>query len=264
MFLVYVPPYGQRQYYTTFDAWLWYNCRVKQVIPTIPAFEPDARLLGLVHRLKSDFSDIVIVNDGSHRADAVFAELKDVDGVLVLLHGENRGKGAALKTAFAEILRRFPDAVGTVTVDADGQHRPEDAVRIAEALCAHPHQLIIGTRSFGKGVPFRSRLGNLWTVAEFRLLTGRTVHDTQTGLRGIPSGLLPSLLNLPGERYDYEIGMLVRAVLSSDGCREIPIETVYEDGNRASHFRPLADTVSTQRALFRAALTARFGSRLRA
>ena len=113
---------------------------------------------------------------------------------------------------------------------------------------------------FEKGVPFRSRLGNLWTIAEFRLLTGRTVHDTQTGLRGIPFELLPGLLNLPGERYDYEIAMLVSAALSAGGCREIPIETVYERGNRTSHFRPLADTVSTQRALFRAALTARFCS----
>lgn len=233
---------------------------MSQVVVTLPAFEPDGRLPDLVRRLRQDFPAIIVVDDGSRHASAVFDELRTVEGVRVLVHAENRGKGAALKTAFAEMLCRFPDAVGTVTADADGQHLPEDIVRVAESLTCHPDRLTLGVRTFGKDIPFRSRLGNLWTIAEFRMLTGCPVRDTQTGLRGIPRKLLPVLLEIPGDRYDYEIRMLVRAVRQSDGIVQIPITTVYERGNVTSHFRPLADTLSTQRALIAEALTARCGS----
>ena len=233
---------------------------MSQVIVIIPAFEPDRRLLELICQLKQDFPDFIVVDDGSRTATPVFDELRAYSGVTVLAHDTNRGKGAALKTAFAELLRRHPDALGAVTVDADGQHLPKDVVRVAESLRQHPDRLALGVRTFTKGIPFRSRLGNLWTIAEFRLLTGHAVRDTQSGLRGVPFGLVPKLLDIAGNRYDYEIRMLTRAVLRSGDLCQIPIETVYEQGNRTSHFRPLADTFSTQRALFAEALAARFGS----
>ena len=233
---------------------------MSQVIVIIPAFEPDRRLPELIRQLKRDFPDFIVVDDGSCTATPVFEELRASDGVTVLAHDTNRGKGAALKTAFAELLRRHPDALGAVTVDADGQHLPKDVVRVAESLRQHPDRLTLGVRTFVKEIPFRSRLGNLWTIAEFRLLTGRAVRDTQSGLRGMPLSFVPRLLNIPGDRYDYEIRMLANAVLRSKGVVQVPIETVYEQGNRTSHYRPLADTFSTQRALFAEALTARFGS----
>ena len=233
---------------------------MSQVVIIIPAFEPDRRMLELVRRLMKDFHDFIVVDDGSRSAAELFNELRTHDGVNVLAHDTNRGKGAALKTAFAELLRRYPDALGTVTVDADGQHLPKDVVRVAESLRRHPDRLTLGVRTFTKGIPFRSRLGNLWTVAEFRLLVGHSVQDTQTGLRGIPLTLVPQLLDIAGTRYDYEIRMLANAVLRAKGVVQVPIETVYEQVNRTSHYRPLADTFSTQRALFAEALTARFGS----
>lgn len=233
---------------------------MSQVVIIIPAFEPDQRLLKLVRQLKPDFKDFIVVDDGSRTTTPLFNELRTHDGVNVLSHGVNRGKGAALKTAFAELLRRYPDALGAVTVDADGQHLPKDVVRVAESLRQHPDRLTLGVRTFSKGIPFRSRLGNLWTLAEFRLLTGHAVRDTQSGLRGVPLAFVPRLLDIPGDRYDYEIRMLANAVLRSKGVVQVPIETVYEQGNRTSHYRPLADTFSTQRALFAEALTARFGS----
>ena len=236
---------------------------MQQVVIVLPAFEPDARLQKLVRRLRPAFPDIVVVNDGSRTSGALFDELAAVGGVTVLTHAENRGKGAALKTAFAEVLRRFPDACGVVTADADGQHLPEDIVRVAEALRRNQDRLVLGVRAFGAGVPFRSRLGNLWTVAEFRLLTGRLVRDTQTGLRGIPLALIPGFGTLPGERYDFEIRMLANAATQTAGIVQVPIETVYEKGNGTSHFRPLADTLDTQRALFAEALKSRFGRRVR-
>lgn len=223
---------------------------MNRVVLTIPAFEPESRLPELIRALRCDFRDIVVVDDGSLTAKAVFDDVRAIGGVTLLAHPVNRGKGAALKTAFAEILRRFPDADGTVTVDADGQHLPKDVRRVAEELLRHPDRLVLGVRTFGKDIPFRSRLGNLWTIAEFRLLTGCLVHDTQTGLRGIPRALLPSFLKIPGDRYDYEIRMLTNAAQRTGELVQIPIETVYENGNATSHFRPLADTIDTQRALF--------------
>ena len=233
---------------------------VSGIIVVIPAFEPDSRLPQLIGRLKTDFRDFIVVDDGSHAATAIFDCLRGVGGVTLLVHDRNRGKGAALKTAFAEVLRSFPDATGVVTVDADGQHLPEDVIRIAESLSVNPDRLTLGVRTFGPGIPFRSKLGNLWTLGEFHLLTGHSVRDTQSGLRGIPRKLLPTLLEIPGDRYDYEIRMLVRAVRQLDGIVQVPITTVYERGNATSHFRPLADTLSTQRALIAEALTARCGS----
>lgn len=232
---------------------------VNRIIVTIPAYEPDLRLVTLVRRLKDTFDNIIVVDDGSRSADAAFADLELDRDVTILRHAQNLGKGQALKTAFAEILRRFPNAVGTVTVDADGQHLPKDVIRVAESLLAYPKQLTIGVRTFGKNTPARSKLGNLWTLAEFKLLTGRTVHDTQTGLRGIPLTLLPRFAALPGSRYEYEIRMLVNAAIACGPVVEVPIETVYDNGNSSSHFRPLTDTFATQRALFAAAFTERLG-----
>ena len=233
---------------------------VSGIIIVIPAFEPDSRLPQLISQLKADFRDFIVVDDGSRAATAAFDCLRGIDGVTVLVHDRNRGKGAALKTAFAEVLRSFPDATGVVTVDADGQHLPKDILRVAQSLAENPDRMTLGVRTFGPGTPFRSKLGNLWTLGEFRLLTGHSVRDTQSGLRGIPRMPLSALLEIPGDRYDYEIRMLVRAIRQSGGIVQIPIITVYENGNATSHFRPLADTLSTQRALIAEALTARFGS----
>lgn len=230
---------------------------MNDVIVTIPAFEPDASLVSLASNLLRKFTAIVIVDDGSTRSTEVFDHIARMKGVVLLRHPTNRGKGAALKTAFAEILRRFPCALGTVTVDADGQHLPDDVDKVAQSLSDVPGSLALGVRSFARDIPFRSRLGNLWTCCEFRLLTGRWIADTQTGLRAIPLSLLPRFLKLPGERYEYEIRMLVDAVRHLDPPRQIPITTVYADGNSTSHFRPLADTFRTQRALFAAALGSR-------
>lgn len=231
------------------------------IVMTIPAYEPTAELVPFIRALLPDFRHVLVVDDGSRRTTACFEQVRQIQGVTVVIHPENRGKGAALKTAFAEILRRFPDATGTITADADGQHRADDVLKVADSLTRNPDRISLGVRTFDSDTPWRSRLGNLWTCGEFFLLTGVAVRDTQTGLRGIPTSLLPKLLTLPGDRYEYEIRMLTAAVLSSQKPLQVPIATVYSNGNSSSHFRPLADTWRTQAALFSAALTGRFGGR---
>ena len=219
-------------------------------VVVIPAYEPDERLPRLLRSLRPRFRSFVVVDDGSRGAAAVFAEAASLDGVVLLRHDVNRGKGVALKTAFDEILRRFPDASGVVTADADGQHLAEDIGAVADAMCAHPDRLTLGVRRFGTGVPLRSRFGNLWSCAEFFLLTGVRVLDTQTGLRGIPLAILPRVRELPGERYEYEAAMLRFAAKALPAPVQVPIATVYEEGNKTSHFRPLRDSVRTQLAWF--------------
>lgn len=227
---------------------------VNDVTVLIPAYQPDDKLVALVENLRPVFAHIVIVDDGSTEGVEVFDRIRpQVD--VVLKHEVNRGKGAALKTGFTWIRDHQGEMKGVVTADADGQHKVEDIRRVAEAVANRPGGLVLGVRHFGLKVPFRSRLGNHWTTFFFWLLTGLAIKDTQTGLRGIPHDLLERVIQLRGERYEYEMRMLVDARLNPQKPLQLPIETVYLDGNKSSHFHPLRDTILTQRAL----LSARFG-----
>lgn len=210
----------------------------------IPAYNPDEKLLALVGRLKERFSRIVVVDDGSTSGKDVLARVRPLVET-VLVHERNRGKGAALKTGFACIGA----SSDVITVDADGQHTPEDIAKVAEALKDHRDGLVLGVRSFVGKVPLRSRFGNWWTRWFFFLFTGLLVRDTQTGLRGIPASLLPRVAQIPGERYEYEMAMLADARHHPARPFQVPISTVYLDENATSHFNPLLDTIRIYRLL---------------
>ena len=140
----------------------------------------------------SDF-ELILVDDGSGEAYACFFARAERDyGCRVLRHAVNQGKGRALKTAFNFCLQEFAGAAGVITADSDGQHSPECILACAEALLAHPEALILGCRCFeGEDVPARSEFGNKCTRMVMKYLTGITVSDTQTGLRGIPAFFMP-------------------------------------------------------------------------
>lgn len=199
----------------------------------------------LIRALRERFARVVVVNDGSTRGLDVFARIEPlVEKVLV--HPVNRGKGAALKTAFA-----YLGAADVVTADADGQHAIEDIERVAEELAKSRDSLVLGVRGFSGEVPFRSRFGNWWTRIFFFLLTGLFVRDTQTGLRGIPSSLLNRVASLEGDRYEYEMVMLADSKRHPSPPVQLPIKTIYLDDNSESHFSPLKDTIRIYGALFR-------------
>jgi glycosyltransferase involved in cell wall biosynthesis len=208
----------------------------------IPAYEPDERLILLIHDLKTQCDyDIVVVDDGSGAAyKHIFNTVSDL-GCHVLTHERNQGKGAALKTGLRYIQENC-ESIGVVTADCDGQHLPKDILRVAEAVKKEKKVLVLGTRRFVGNVPLRSRLGNMITRAVFSFACGAKVYDTQTGLRGFSIEMLPWLCEISGNRYDYEMNMLIEAVPAGYSFFEVDIETVYLEQNKSSHFHPLKDS----------------------
>jgi glycosyltransferase involved in cell wall biosynthesis len=209
----------------------------------IPAYNPGAPLVDLVARLQeSAFETILVVNDGSSAASgSVFQALAAFPKVILLKHEQNKGKGAALKTGFRYALSFLPESAGLVAVDADGQHSCKDASRIAEAVLAHPENLILGVRSFDKNVPPQRLIGNKITAFLTRVLFGLDVQDTQTGLRGFPFGILETMLEIPYDRYEYEMDMLFVCHQKRIPITQIGIETIYMP-EPISHFNPLLDS----------------------
>lgn len=210
----------------------------------IPSLNPDEKLVKLVENLtNSGYKDIIVVNDGSSKEyDKYFKSIKE--NVVLLTHAINLGKGRALKTAFNEYLNNHKDKMGgVITVDSDGQHKIEDIKKINKKLLNSKSSLILGARNFNdKNVPFRSKFGNKLTRVIFSFLTGIKVKDTQTGLRGITPKYIETLMNIQGERFEYEMNMIMFAKNSDINIEEETIETVYIQGNKSSHFNPLTDS----------------------
>ena len=164
-------------------------------------------------------------------------------GCEVARHEVNRGKGAALKTGYALIAERFPACSGVITADADGQHTVADVWRLAEALTRGERKLYLGSRDFSlPHVPKKSRYGNWITSGVFRLFYGQWLPDTQTGLRAFRREELELMRQVEGERYEYEMRVLIACARAGIPMESITIETVYENNNEGSHFHPLRDS----------------------
>ncbi len=218
--------------------------RQRQVI-VIPALRPGRELVDLVTRLAAeDFHAIVVVDDGSSPAYArVFDDCCGPTNVHLLRHRTNVGKGAALRSGISCALALLPDCTGVITADADGQHLAEDILGVADSLARQPERLILGVRQFEGRVPLRSRIGNKFFRVAVHLLAGIKLVDTQTGLRGIPRVLIPHLLGMASDRYEFELDMLLACKHNGCAVVEQPIRTVYLHGNEQSHFNPIRDSM---------------------
>lgn len=218
----------------------------KNIPLIIPSLEPDEKLLRLLEALQqAEVRNIVLVDDGSGpEYRKLFDRAETEFGCTVLRHAVNLGKGRALKNAFNYCLLRWPDAPGCVTADSDGQHTPACILKLMDALCSHPDSLVLGVRNFGEEkVPLRSSFGNRLTSQVFKFLVGLTISDTQTGLRAIPSEFMKKLLSTRGERFEFETNMLIDTKEDQVPILEVPIETVYIEENKTSHFNPLRDSM---------------------
>jgi glycosyltransferase involved in cell wall biosynthesis len=220
------------------------NAPLSSIAVLIPAWEPESPLLDLVAALgSSGLGVVLILDDGSSPVtQSVFDALRAFN-VRLLRHAVNLGKGRALKTGFNCILSEYPEITGVVTADADGQHTVEDILHVAAALVSSGNKPVLGSRTFGRNVPLRSRLGNVLTRYIFALVTGSKLRDTQTGLRGLPISVLPELMALDGERYEYEMTVLAHLCREGNRPTEVPIATVYIENNRSSHFNPIRDSM---------------------
>lgn len=211
-------------------------------VVVIPAYQPSERLIDLAEAVSGFGCAIVIVDDGSSSRSDYFWHLLS-HYAAIIHHPENRGKGVALKTAFSFIEESMPEADCIITMDADGQHLPRDMERVALCARSHPGALVLGSRSFEGEVPLRSRLGNGLTRLVFSAVSGQRVNDTQTGLRAFDRSLLEELLSVSGERYEYEMNVLLHCADWGIPMLEVPIQTVYLDReNSSSHFDGVRDS----------------------
>lgn len=237
----------------------------------IPAYRPDEMLVRITDRLWEYGCRIIVVDDGSgEEYRPVFNKVKDI--CVVLEHLENRGKGAAIKTALAYIKEKISqsdtfmrmrweevetwdnDVIGIM--DCDGQHLPEDMMKLLAFAGTHRKALVLGVRNVGKEMPLKSRLGNQITRTVFRLVSGVKVSDTQTGLRAFGSKLIPKLLSVEGERYEYEMNVLMDFAKMGIPIEEVPIHTIYRDReNSTSHFRVIRDSVRVYGDILKFALS---------
>ena len=217
----------------------------------IPSLNPDEKLNKTIESLLSvGFTDIVCVNDGSS-AECLPNFPKPSENITLLVHKVNEGKGAALKTAFKYIRENRPDSVGAITVDGDGQHAACDVLNCAKALIERKDNIILGCRDFSKeNVPPRSRFGNKLTSGVFKVFCGMKVSDTQTGLRAFPSECYKDMLEISGDRFEYETNMLLEMKARKIPYSEVEIETVYIEENKTSHFRPIKDSIRIYSLIF--------------
>lgn len=219
----------------------------EDIMIVIPSLNPDEKLKATISGIKAaGFNNILVVNDGSSKDNLPY--FPSEDEVILLTHRQNRGKGAALKTAFRYINHNLPNISGVITADGDGQHIPEDIINCAKALDTNANEVILGCRDFSDSqVPPRSRFGNRTTSLVFKLLCGMNISDTQTGLRAFPRKLFGLLCSIEGERFEYETNMLLKFKQHGIALKEVKIQTVYIDENHTSHFHAIRDSIRVYR-----------------
>lgn len=213
-----------------------------KIFVVIPAYNEARTLPDVVARACAHADHVIIVDDGSHDGtDTCLAE--PLTNVTVLRHDTNRGKAAALWRGFQYALDA--GACHIVTLDADGQHRPEDIPRLLAALCEQQEALIIGERRNKRySAPRSRRFANAFADFWISLAAGERVHDSQSGFRVYPASLLKNLLFVDRRRksFTFETELLVSASLQGYAIRYRPIESLYLKGARASHYRAVYDT----------------------
>lgn len=210
-------------------------------IVLLPAYQPGGQLLQLLKEAKNEGFQLLVVDDGSdENSQKVFQFASKY--ATVLRHEQNKGKGQAIKTGLSYIQNYYSGNCVVVTMDADGQHRVADAKKICQIAQNHPDTLVLGSRKLRENVPLRSQFGNTVTRFVYFISTGRRVWDTQTGLRAFSAKLIPQLLTISGERYEYEMNVLLTCSRTGIPILEEEIDTIYIDGNISSHFDTVKDS----------------------
>lgn len=220
-------------------------------IVLIPAYKPDEELIKLVNQIYNAGLQILVVDDGSgEEYKVIFDAISDKTEVVHI--PVNKGKGNALKKGFETILEKFPECTNVITADSDGQHKMADILRVRDKLNSGS-SIVLTMRDLKGNIPARSMFGNVLSRWIYTVLTGHYLADNQSGLRGFAVQHIEWLVKVPGMKYDYEINVLFYADKQHIRIATLPIEALYIDGNKSSHFSPVKDTIRIYRRLFSSA-----------
>ena len=211
-----------------------------QIWCVIPVYNNGETIKAVADGCREYIEHVLIVDDGS--TDIDIESLFTNSDITVISHAHNIGKGEALKTGLNYL--REHDATHMITIDADAQHIPKDILRFIAEIEIHPTDIIIGCRDFTKdNIPASSKFGRRFSNLWLRIETGRTCSDTQSGFRAYPVSLI-SQLKLHGNKYDFEVEILARAIWAGLNLHEIDIDVHYSPPEeRISHFDKLWDNV---------------------
>lgn len=223
----------------------------KNLIILIPSYEPDENLTNLIKKINKNKITSIVVDDGSGKD---YKEIFDSLDTKVISYEKNQGKGHALKTGYEYIKENYKDYI-VVTMDSDGQHRIEDAYKLYKYILKNEDTLVLGKRPRGEKTPLRSKLGNGITRFVFHIVSGQDVYDTQTGLRAFSDKLMDYMLEVKGERFEYEMNVLLYAKNNRIPIKEIEIETIYIDNNSKSHFNAFKDSFKVYKEIINFSLS---------
>lgn len=211
------------------------GCGVTEIVAVVPAYQEGPRIAAVVEATRR-YLPVVVVDDGSTDDTASRAEAA---GATVLRQLPNAGKGAALRAGFRRALERGAEAV--VTLDADGQHDPNEIPAFLARYEASRPALIIGRRDFAS-MPAVRRLSNTVGGLLISAAVGRSVPDNQSGYRLIGADLIAALLDSDEAGFEFEVEMIARCIALDLPMAWVPIRTIY--AGEPSHIRPLAHFVS--------------------
>ena len=223
----------------------------KKLIVLIPSYEPDENLTKLIKNLNKNKITSIVVDDGSGKD---YKEIFDNLDTKVISYEINQGKGHALKEGYKYIKDNYKEYV-VVTMDSDGQHRIEDALNLYNYILENDDTLVLGKRPRGEKTPLRSKIGNAITRFVFHLVSGQDVYDTQTGLRAFSNKLIDYMLEVKGERFEYEMNVLLYAKNNKIPIKELEIETIYIDNNSKSHFNAFKDSFKVYKEIIKFSLS---------
>jgi glycosyltransferase involved in cell wall biosynthesis len=204
----------------------------------IPVYNHAATVAQVVKDAQALHFPVIVVDDGS--TDTTYEQIKEIAGIEILRHQQNQGKGAAIMTGFAAAAAVTDWAI---TIDADGQHYPEDTLKLIAAIPEGMRPIIVGVREgmAGEHVPWTSRFGRKFSNFWVWLSGGPALSDSQSGMRIYP---LPQALHLgtKARRFQFEVEILVQARRKGVPVMEVPVRVNYNPaGSRISHFRPFVD-----------------------
>lgn len=226
---------------------------MKDIFIIVPTLNPNIEIFTpFLDNLLKEFKNVLVYDDGCREEYDDFFKSLESKGIIVLHHYINLGKGRAMKDAFNYLLNNYPNLLGVVTADSDGQHSVKDIKRCAQEVLNHPDSLILGCRDFNsKNVPRRNRFGNKTTRGVMKAFIGLSITDTQTGLRGLSKEVMMKFMTTPGDRFEYETNQLIDTIAKEVPIKEITIETIYVNGNTESHFNPLKDSFAIYKLFFK-------------